>query len=174
MAHVLDVAKYILERQGRISTLKLQKLVYYAQVWSLADHGEPLFNDAIKAWAQGPVVPTLFHAHKGRARIDASDLTTDGSGGLDDRERARIDRVLDYYGTLPASYLSRLTHHEKPWKEANATGERSGHKSPTISVPAIRSFYSRKRPEDLEADYQMSVARELMDQHAVALARLAL
>lgn len=173
MAHVLDVAKYILERQGRITTLKLQKLVYYAQVWSIAEHGEPLFSDTIKAWAQGPVVPTLFYEHKGRARVEASDITG-GDTGLTDHDRARIDRVLGYYGSLPPSYLSKLTHYERPWKEASETGERRGHKSPTIAISAIRSFYSRRTPEDLEADYQMSVARKVMDEHADALARLAL
>lgn len=36
VAAVFDVAKYILEKQGRMSTWKLQKLCYYSQAWSLA------------------------------------------------------------------------------------------------------------------------------------------
>ena len=36
MASVFDVAAYILEKKGEMSTLKLQKLVYYAQAWSLS------------------------------------------------------------------------------------------------------------------------------------------
>lgn len=31
MANVFDVAKYILEKKGIMSTMKLQKLCYYAQ-----------------------------------------------------------------------------------------------------------------------------------------------
>lgn len=31
MADVFDVAAYILQRQGRMTTMKLQKLCYYAQ-----------------------------------------------------------------------------------------------------------------------------------------------
>ena len=31
MAHVQDVAQYILERRGEITAWKLQKLVYYSQ-----------------------------------------------------------------------------------------------------------------------------------------------
>jgi uncharacterized phage-associated protein len=173
MARVLDVAKYILERQGRITTLKLQKLVYYAQVWAIADRGEPLFQDTIKAWAQGPVVPAVFQEHKGRQRVDATAIAGD-SAGLDDAERTHIDRVLADYGGLPPAYLSKLTHHERPWNDAHRSGERLGHKSPPISIGAIRAFYSNKTPQELWADYQMSVARKLMDEHAESLAYLAL
>ena len=34
MASVFDAAAYILEKKGEMTTLKLQKLVYYAQAWS--------------------------------------------------------------------------------------------------------------------------------------------
>lgn len=173
MAGVLDVAKYILQRQGRISPMKLQKLVYYSQVWSLVEDGEPLFEDSIKAWAQGPVVPPLFHAHKGRANIDASAIDGDPAG-LTEPQRARVDAVLAFYGHMPAQYLSDLTHHEPPWREAHEVGERKGWMSPSISHGAIRAFYTGRTPDQLEADYQMSVAREVMDQHREALARLAL
>lgn len=35
MVNVLNVAKYILSRLGPMSAMKLQKLVYYSQAWSL-------------------------------------------------------------------------------------------------------------------------------------------
>ena len=35
MANVFDTAKYILEQLGSMSTMKLQKLCYYSQAWSL-------------------------------------------------------------------------------------------------------------------------------------------
>ena len=45
MANVFDVAKYILQRTGKISTWKLQKLCYYSQAWTLAWTGKPLFEE---------------------------------------------------------------------------------------------------------------------------------
>jgi uncharacterized phage-associated protein len=173
MAHVLDVARYILERQGPVTTLKLQKLVYYVQVWAVAK-GDPLFSDAIKAWAQGPVVPALFHAHKGRRSITLDDMGPGVPASLTEQQRAHIDSVLAYYGNLPPAYLSKLTHFESPWREARAEGEKIGQDSPPIPVPAIRAFYRGRTPEDLEADYQMIVAREVMKRHKKCLARLAL
>ncbi|HWO19158.1 MAG TPA: type II toxin-antitoxin system antitoxin SocA domain-containing protein [Kofleriaceae bacterium] len=172
MAHVLDVARHILERQGPVTTLKLQKLVYYVQAWASAQDA-PLISDTVKAWAQGPVVPALFQQHKGRRQISAADMTAHGRG-LTDRDRAHIDSVLAYYGAMPSAYLKELTHFERPWKEARARGEHLGHASPTITVDALRSFYRGRTPEELEADFQMTVAHEVMDQHKQCLARLAL
>ena len=48
-----------------MTAMKLEKLVYYSQAWSLAWDGEPLFNDDFQAWANGPVCPTLFYSHQG-------------------------------------------------------------------------------------------------------------
>ena len=55
MANVFDVAKYIIEKQGQLTAMKLQKLVYYSQVWTLVWDEEPLFPEVIQAWGKGPV-----------------------------------------------------------------------------------------------------------------------
>lgn len=173
MARVLDVAKYILQQQGRITPMKLQKLVYYAQVWWSAEHDDALFPETIKAWAQGPVVPPLFQAHKGRASIDHTAIQGDASA-LSSEERSAIDEVLSFYGSFSAQYLSQLTHHEPPWRQAHEVGEKEGHASPTISVAAIRAFYRGRSPAQLNAEYKLTVAREIMKKHEKSLARLAL
>ena len=66
MASVFDVAKYILNKKGRMSPMKLQKLVYYSQCWSLAWDDKPLFNNRIEAWANGPVVRDLYTFHRSK------------------------------------------------------------------------------------------------------------
>lgn len=45
MANVSDVAAYILQKHGRMTTMKLQKLVYYSQAWSLVWDEKPLFQE---------------------------------------------------------------------------------------------------------------------------------
>jgi uncharacterized phage-associated protein len=57
---VYDVAKYILVRQGEMTTFKLHKLLYYSQAWSLVWDDAPLFSDDFYAWANGPVLPLLI------------------------------------------------------------------------------------------------------------------
>src|SRR5271170_6235706 len=60
-----DVAAYILQKCGPMTAMKLQKLVYYCQAWSLVWDESPLFNEPIEAWANGPVVPSLFSKLQG-------------------------------------------------------------------------------------------------------------
>ena len=52
--NVLDIAAYILCKQGAMTAMKLQKLVYYSQAWSLVWDDKPLFRERIEAWANGP------------------------------------------------------------------------------------------------------------------------
>jgi uncharacterized phage-associated protein len=65
MADVFDVAGYILQQKGQVTTWKLQKLVYYSQAWSLVWDERPLFQERIEAWANGPVCPDLYQVHRG-------------------------------------------------------------------------------------------------------------
>ena len=45
MASVSDVAAYILQQQGAMTTWKLQKLIYYSQAWSLVWDDDALFPE---------------------------------------------------------------------------------------------------------------------------------
>jgi len=140
MANVFDVAQYILQKQGTMTTMKLQKLVYYCQAWSLVWDDRPLFNDRIEAWASGPVVPSLYNEHKGRFEIES--LSLGQPDRLNDCERDTIDAVLDVYGEKSAQWLSDLTHMEKPWKQTRQ-GRRPGENSrKEINHALMAEYYS--------------------------------
>ncbi len=62
MASALDVAQHILDIRGPMTTMKLQKLVYYSQVWSIVWDDDVVFNEEIQAWKNGPVVRELWDA----------------------------------------------------------------------------------------------------------------
>jgi len=72
MAKMTDVGRYILEKSGEITAMKLQKLLYYSQAWHLVWDERPLFTEDFQAWANGPVIPELYHMHKGKFKVDAS------------------------------------------------------------------------------------------------------
>lgn len=114
----LDVAAYILQKAGTMTTMKLQKLVYYCQAWHLVWEEEQLFTEKIKAWANGPVVPQLYQAHKGQFQI--GELAAGDPSRLNESERESIDTVLEFYGTKTSQWLSDLTHQEAPWLDARA------------------------------------------------------
>lgn len=117
MANVFDTAKYILEQSGPMSTMKLQKLCYYSQAWSLVWDDSPLFEEDFQAWANGPVCPELFFKTQGKYSVNADD-ETGGEGDLSDDQKDTINRVLEYYGGHDAQWLSQLTHMEDPWIQA--------------------------------------------------------
>lgn len=139
MASVLDVAAYILERQGPMTTWKLQKLVYYGQAWSLVWDDDVLFPEEIEAWANGPVVRALYHAHRGKYRV--SRLLRGEADALTDEQRETVDAVLEFYGDKSPQWLSDLTHMEAPWRSARRgvpDGERG---NAVIAKESLAEYY---------------------------------
>ncbi len=116
MATAIDVASYILAQKGSMTTMKLQKLVYYSQAWSLVWDEKPLFRNRIEAWANGPVCPTLYQAHKGHFKIGR--ISLGNARNLTAEEKDTTEAVLRYYGAKSSQWLSALTHSEPPWKNA--------------------------------------------------------
>lgn len=140
MANVFDAAEYILEKQGSMTTMKLQKLVYYCQAWSLVWDEKPLFAEQIQAWASGPVVPELYNVHRGKFEIDS--LSVGNKDELEKCEKETIDSVLSHYGGKEAQWLSDLSHLEKPWKQARK-GKKPGENSTReINHAAMVEYYS--------------------------------
>ncbi len=139
MATVHDVASYILSKRSPITAMKLQKLVYYCQAWSLVWDEEPLFPEAVEAWANGPVVRELYEKHRGLFKIHRWDGNPDA---LSKKQRETIDAVLKYYGGLSSQELSNLTHREEPWKNAReglGPGDRGFR---VISPASMVEYYS--------------------------------
>jgi uncharacterized phage-associated protein len=137
----IDVADYILKRKGSMTAMKLQKLVYYSQVWSLVWTERELFRERIEAWANGPVVPSLYRLHRGHFKISPGFFEGKPSK-LTEEQKDVIDRVLGFYGDKDPQWLSNLTHMEKPWQSARAglaSGERGAN---TISKESILEYYT--------------------------------
>lgn len=137
---VFDVAKYILEKCGTMSTMKLQKLVYYCQAWALVWDEKPLFNEEIEAWANGPVVAVLYQAHKGMFVI--SDIKEGTSSNLDANQKDTIDNVLKTYSSRSAKWLIDLTHMEDPWLDAREGLNYDERGNRTITPIAMFNYYS--------------------------------
>lgn len=145
MASALDVAAYILKKCGPMTAMKLQKLVYYAQAWSLVWDERPLFHERIEAWANGPVVRELYDRHRGLFMV--YDLPAGKPDDLDETAVETVDAVLDYYGDKPPQWLSDLTHAEAPWRDARRglpDGERG---SVEIAHAAMAEYYGSLPPE---------------------------
>lgn len=140
MTSVFDVAAYILEKRGAMSAMKLQKLCYYSQAWSLVWDGVPLFAERIEAWRDGPVIRELFSAHKGQFTVES--IASGSSAQLKPSQRQTVDAVLEAYGSFDGATLSRMSHDEKPWQLARQSVPADSATDAEISRDQMKAFYS--------------------------------
>lgn len=139
MTNALLAASYIEDHldDDRVDGMRLQKLLYFAQAWSLAWSGRELFEAEFQAWRDGPVNREVYDAF-GRREIDAYE------GGLDEESTAVLDAVIEYYGHMTGGELSHVTHEEDPWVNARAgLTPHMGSQRP-IPTSTIRDYYARK------------------------------
>ena len=142
MATIFDVAEYILDKKGTMTTMKLQKLCYYSQAWSLVWDEMPLFAEDFEAWANGPVCRELFEAHRGMFSLSKGAFSNRGSANnLEDWQKETIDNVLEYYGDWQPQELSGLTHREKPWLDARKGLDFGENCSEIITKESMQQFY---------------------------------
>lgn len=116
-----DIAAWFLgnidrESGDAVTHLKLQKLVYYAQAWSLALRDSPLFDEDMQAWAHGPVADSVYQVYRDAGWSALPAPAQMPSIAPDDAEH--LSTILATYGDFSAKHLERMTHAEAPWIEA--------------------------------------------------------
>lgn len=116
-----------------LTNLKTQKLLYYAQGFSLALYDRPLFSEDISAWEHGPVVTDLYHRLKtfGAGQIDIEDEIEPDLFTKD--QLNLIAEVNKVYGQFSAWKLRDMTHNESPW----TTTERGA----VITIDKIKTYF---------------------------------
>lgn len=142
-----DVAAYILAHQGSMTAMKLQKLVYYSQAWSLVWDEATLFEERIEAWANGPVCPALWEHHRGRFKVEPPWQWGD-AGHLAEPQRDTVEAVLRFYGDKSAQWLSDLAHSEGPWVEARGELPPGVRGNRVIALASMAEYYEAISHED--------------------------
>ncbi len=128
MANIDNVCDYIIlmcvTGGERLNLLKLQKLLYYVQAWSLAFDNEPLFDGKFQAWIHGPVNRKIYNRFKDTktlySPVTLDDMRSDFNpdNDLTASEREHIQNVLEVYAPYGDSKLEAQTHSERPWISA--------------------------------------------------------
>ncbi len=134
-----DVAAYILNQNGAMTAVKLQKLLYYSQAWSLVWDDTPLFCDRIEAWVNGPVVADFYYKHRGEYIITSC---TGDANALTKSQEDTVDAVLLAYGDKTSQWLSDLSHREKPWQKAREGLVPSERGTNEITLDSMLRYYS--------------------------------
>ena len=109
---IVDVATYILERTGTVTTMKLQKLAFYSQAQHLAQY-----------------------------LIRPGELSSGDSSALTGAERDLIDGVCSALGGMTGAELSERTHLEDPWLHAREGLAPSAPSDAVITLEAMRRYY---------------------------------
>jgi uncharacterized phage-associated protein len=147
MADAYEVAKYLIQlaasevEPDQLTHLRLQKLLYYVQGWSIALRG-PMFTDRIEAWAHGPVVKSVYpkFADFGSDPIPASKV--DEAKGLTEDECDLIAAVWGAAKGFSAMALREKTHSEKPWIEARGKCGPADKCDTEITQKAMQEYFS--------------------------------
>lgn len=159
MCKAIDAANFFIDLANAdpdecMTNLRVNKLLYFAQGWSLVRLGKPLFKDDIQAWKYGPVVPNVYQEYKkyGRERI----TKTSDDYSADKFSSDELELLLDVareYGKYSSSGLVAMTHEKNtPWSLVYSPAEYSSIDNDSLkkyfsTQPSLKEFVVPDLPE---------------------------
>ncbi|PKM80288.1 MAG: hypothetical protein CVU89_14445 [Firmicutes bacterium HGW-Firmicutes-14] len=158
-ASALEVAKWFIKndldnpRNKYDGNMKIQKLLYFAQLIHLALYGDVLFDDPILAYENGSVVEHVRQRYKN----DNSEFVAEAKNAnivLTDEEQNTLILTAEIFGKLSASELSDLNHLHRGWREALERSKRNGfhyRENGVISMTSVKNHDLEKVKQMLKA-----------------------
>lgn len=118
-----------------LTQLKLQKLMYFAQGFSLILNDKPLFKGRIIHRQYGPVVEDLatYFMEKKQGVEPLKDLIEEKEVKLTEEENALLELVYKKFGQFSSYKLVEISHMTKPWIDTN--------EGDVISLEEIDKFF---------------------------------
>lgn len=147
MYDVLDICNFIVtycnDRNYSITNLRLQKILYFMQLYFLDLKGEPCFDGLLEAWDLGPVVPVAYFAYRNNGANEILSNPNESkksacSIALNDQEIIKM--VLDKVSRYSTWQLVDITHHQMPWKKNYLPYARN-----EIPLADLKNFVERVR-----------------------------
>lgn len=155
MSRAMDVACFFIEASlndydDPATNIRIQKLLYFAQGWSLVKLGKPLFSEKIEAWEFGPVVKNVY---KNLQTHGAGSIMNSGDFKLSKFKKEEINLLLDVfmkYRNDSTSRLASITHeYGSPWYKAYHGGAGNMHE---ISLDEMKKYFSGQDLEHFKLD----------------------
>jgi uncharacterized phage-associated protein len=147
MTTATDVLRYMRMNYRTLGRAQRQKILYYAQAWSLVWTGRPLFTDEVEAWPQGPVVRDAWKADQS-APSDRTVAETIPGEPLAPQDAETLDAIMAFYGRFSGTALIDMTHEEYPWRHAFHEVGGGYACNQEVSLTDMRRFYSVKAMKD--------------------------
>jgi uncharacterized phage-associated protein len=108
--HVLELSPY-----GGFSNRELQKILYFAQGFHLAQFGEPLFSETLYAWEYGPVNTTIWHKFKGYGYNLIGGPGKEKLAPVSDDVAKFLSTVVLALAVVGQGKLIEFSHADTPW-----------------------------------------------------------
>lgn len=120
---------------GQIGNLRLQKLLYFVQAYSLVRFGQEAYHSNIEAWPYGPVVPEAYFAFKNNLLENRIERV-----GLNQRNEESVSVVMDAFRNWSDFALVDLTHKYEIWQNKL----NSIYADKVIEVNEIRTYHEQR------------------------------
>ena len=116
------------QKNGGLTHLQIQKLVYFAHVESLGKHDKPLVRRLFRAWSFGPVDLEIYSEFRGSGKRKIKEEIRYVGDTIDESSKCLIKEVYKEYGDKTGWELSEMSHDTTsylghPWAEVYQKGE---------------------------------------------------
>lgn len=133
----LTVSNYVIAYSNSkdyfVTNLKLQKLLYFIQAYSLLDTGFPCFPDKIEACPFGPVIPEVYKHYITRGNYD---LYEKDEGWMSVDARKMVRDVVDLFADYTNPDLLDLILNQTPYIEAEISDDK------VITIESLRKYFT--------------------------------
>ena len=169
MASALETARYFIHLAAAqsepdfLTPLRLQKLLYYAQGWSLAMRGQPLFKEPLLAGKHGPVERTVYQAFREHRLKPIPPSKAKGPIDLLDDEKRFIRYVWEFYKDFSPNTLREMTHRESPWISARMIPVPGSGRSGVIALKSLEEFFRDRLESELSHKDRDALAQAIQE-----------
>lgn len=118
MPTIFDIADHILINTPApygLTNRELQKLLYIAQGFHLAQFGEPLFPEEFQAWKYGPVNSSIFHKYKHLGGFEINKPKGETLKPISEKTSAFLLALVLTFYTVGSPKLIEYSHADMPW-----------------------------------------------------------
>lgn len=141
---IINVANRILDNLGTMTTMRLQKLTYYAQAHSLATTDRELFYEDFEAWDNGPVSLELFNRYRDKVIIHRGCLIMslyEREHPLNKSQLKLIDTVSKKLKNCSGLTLYNRVITEMPWRITRMPHEENKYREDIILKSYMKTYY---------------------------------
>lgn len=118
------------EEKISVTSMKLQKLIYFIYKDFLKTTETKLFNEKFETWKYGPVLPSIYYEFSGFKSRPIDKFARDANGNVividlnyDSQINESILKIWNKYKRLNGIELSQLTHSSNSaWSKAQNNG----------------------------------------------------